>query len=179
MLTNELLTQLHEYVDKHIALCREACKCMAAPRAFARDRIDHYKIDDYGASEEYTLIEDFIQSKKKPSFQQLLFGHIDRKGLTDTELYKKAGVDRRHFSKIRSTPGYHPGKHTAIALSLALELERAEADELLTAAGYTLSDSDIFDLVIAFCFERKIYALDDVNQALDYFSLKPLAGVIG
>lgn len=109
---------------------------------------------------------------------QVLFSFIDKKGESESEVYKRAGIDRRHFSKIRSDPDYCIGKNSAIALALALELDKKQTDELLSAAGYTLSDSDIFDLVIQFCIERKIYNIYDVNQALDYFSLKPLIGVL-
>lgn len=64
-----------------------------------------------------------------------------------------------------------------LALVIALELNKEETSQLLTAAGYSLSESDTFDLVIQFCLEKKIYDLDTINQALEYFSLKPLAGV--
>jgi len=107
-----------------------------------------------------------------------LFSFIDKKGVSDPDIYKKAGIDRRHFSKIRSNPDYRPGKNTVIALALALELNKKETDKLLSSAGYSLSDSDTFDLVIQFCVEKKIYDIHDVNQALDYFSLKPLIGVL-
>lgn len=107
-----------------------------------------------------------------------MFNFIDKKGAIDTDVYKKAGIDRRHFSKIRSYPDYRIGKHAAIALALALELNEKETDKLLSAAGYSLSKNDTFDLVIQFCLEKKIYDIYIVNQALDYFSQRPLAGVL-
>ena len=107
-----------------------------------------------------------------------MFSLIDKKGASDPDIYKKAGIDRRHFSKIRSNPDYRPVKNTVIALALALELNKKETDKFLSSAGYSLSDSDTFDLVIQFCVEKKIYDIHDVNQALDYFSLKPLIGVL-
>jgi hypothetical protein len=63
-------------------------------------------------------------------------------------------------------------------LALALELNKNETDELLNASGYSLLGNDIFDLVIQFCIKKKIYDINNVNQALDYFSLKPLGGVL-
>lgn len=119
----------------------------------------------------------FLYANTKPSFTQVLFGFIDKKGVVDSYIYKKAGIDRRHFSKIRFNSDYRIGKNTAIALALALELSRNEADRLLSACGYSLSENDTFDLVIKFCIDRKIYDIDSVNQALNYFSLKPLGGV--
>jgi hypothetical protein len=168
MLTKELLSDLQEFVDSHLPV--PALESICESYVCLRESIcESYESDD---------MKDFIKSKKKPSFCELLFKHIDDKGGTDSEIYKKAGIDRRHFSKIRSNPGYHPSKNTAIALALALELEHTKAIKLIQAAGYTLSDSETFDLVITFCFNRKIYDILDVNHALDYFSLKPLMGVL-
>ncbi|MFC4556761.1 hypothetical protein ACFO3D_00895 [Virgibacillus kekensis] len=122
-------------------------------------------------------LEDFIKKNRKPTLNQVLFRYVDEKGLKDSEVYKRAGIDRRHFSKIRSNPDYQAGKNTVIALAFSLELSYEETGELLDSAGYSLSDSDTYDLVIQFCLEKNIYDLHDVNQALDYFSLKPLTGL--
>jgi hypothetical protein len=119
-------------------------------------------------------IEEFIKIKRQPTFNQTLFRFIDKKGVSDADVYNRAGMDRRHFSKIRSNPEYKPGKNPVIALALALELTKKETDKLLSSAGYSLSDSNTFDLVIQFCLEKKIYDFYEINQALDYFSLNPL-----
>jgi len=123
-------------------------------------------------------MEDYIKKTRQPTFRQVLFSFIDNNGARDSDIYKIAGIDRRHFSKIRSNPDYRPGKNTVVALAIALELNKKETEKLLGAAGYSLSESDTFDLVIQFCLEKKIYNIHDVNQALDYFSLKPLIGVL-
>ncbi|HCX64550.1 MAG TPA: hypothetical protein DHN33_05005 [Eubacteriaceae bacterium] len=122
-------------------------------------------------------LESFVEKRRQATFSDLLFHWIDAKEQNDFTVYKKAGIDRRHFSKIRSNTNYHPGKNTAIALAMALELNEEEMEELIASAGYSLSQSSTFDLVIRFCLKNKIYNLYDINQALDYFSLKPLAGV--
>ncbi len=126
-------------------------------------------------SEAYVEIDDFIETNRQPAFNQVLFGYIKTKEASDTEIYKQAGIDRKHFSKIRNTD-YHPSKKTVIALAFALTLSEKEADNFLEVAGYALSESDTFDLVIQFCLKKKIYNIHDVNVALDYFSLKPLVG---
>jgi tRNA(Glu) U13 pseudouridine synthase TruD len=166
MLSIELLKELNEYVDSHICILEAmVCEDAVFSRSYTHDSARQYDISD------------FVKKNKKPSFCKLLLSYIDKTGIADSEVYKKAGIDRRHFSKIRSNPDYHPGKYTAISLALALELEKKETVKLIGSAGYTLSESETFDLVISFCLEHGIYALDDVNQALDYFSLKPLSGV--
>lgn len=132
-----------------------------------------------------TLISDeedikaYISKEKSvETFTTKLLTFIDRSGLADSEIYKKAGIDRRHFSKIRCDKYYKPKKTTAIALCIALELTIEETVELLGLAGYSLSNCDTADLVVKFCIERKIYNLIDINAALDYFGQKML-GVVG
>lgn len=168
MLTRELLNDLKLYVESRTsilnAIVEEPMRCYSK-----------VSVREQSVPVEMT---DFIKLNKKPSFSSILLNYIDRLGVNDSEVYRKAGIDRRHFSKIRSNPDYHPGKNTAIAFALALELSLKDADRLIGAAGYTLSESETFDLVITFCLERKIYEISDVNLALDYFSLKPLVGAI-
>lgn len=123
-------------------------------------------------------LESFIEGNKKPTFSQTLLKFIDRSGLSDSQVYKKAGIDRRHFSKIRSSSEYKPTKNTVISLALALELDKTEIKELMASAGYSLSRSELFDLIILFCIEKKIYNIEEINTALDYFGLKPIGGVI-
>jgi hypothetical protein len=162
MLDKRLLEELQEFLDSHLHI-------MEAPEFI------NYNLSE---SVKQSEIEDFIKINRKPTLQKVLFDFIDKKEASDTDVYKKAGIDRKHFSKIRSNPNYRPGKNTIIALALALELTKKETDKLLGSAGYSLSDSDTSDLIIQFCLEKKIYDIDYVNQTLDYFSLKPLSGVI-
>lgn len=126
----------------------------------------------------HTDIDSFIENHKKPTFQEKLFSFIDDKELKDSDVYKKAGIDRRLFSKIRCNKKYHPSKGTAIALALALELSKQETNDLLISAGYFLSKSSTFDLIIHYFIEHRIYDLNDLNIALDYFSLEPIGSVI-
>lgn len=156
---------MKEYVQNHID-------------SLAMDVCQSFNIREYSVHEEthHIELEDFINKNRKPTLKQVLFSFIDSKGTSDSEVYKKAGIDRKHFSKIRSNPNYRVGKNTIIALSIALELNKKETEKLLSSAGYSLSDSDTYDLVIQFCIGRKIYDIHHVNQALDYFSLKPLTG---
>ncbi|NLY90211.1 MAG: hypothetical protein GX081_01210 [Firmicutes bacterium] len=163
MLSKQQLFDLQVFIEKK-----------HKPLDYALSAPSRYVLADISNRE----LEDYVKSRRKLTFNQVLFHFIAEKGVQDTEIYKKAGLDRRHFSKIRSNPHYHPGKKTVLALAFALELNKKETGQLLAAAGYSLSESDTFDLVIQFCLEKKIYDLDTVNQALDYFSLQPLAGVM-
>lgn len=97
----------------------------------------------------------------------MLLRMIDEKGLKDSEVYKQANIDRRLFSKIRGDEYYVPSRKTAISFCLALQLTVDEAKKLLATAGYTLSSSSRFDLIIMYLIETKEYNIQFANIVLD------------
>jgi len=112
-----------------------------------------------------------IRSK---TFHQWLFDWIDKEGLADPFVYKKANLTRQHFSKIRSNPTYQPTKYTVIALALALELNLDQTYDFLETAGYTLSSSILFDIIIEYHITHQIYEIFEINEVLFLYDQRTL-----
>ena len=100
------------------------------------------------------------------SFGKYLIELIDERGLKDSEVYKKANINRDVFNKIINDKVTKPKKKTCVALAIALKLDLAETNELLSKAGYVLSNSFIFDKIIIYCLNNNIYDIFDINDLL-------------
>lgn len=110
-----------------------------------------------------------ILAQADAGFSETLLHLIDRSGKKDSEIYRKANLSKQHFSKIRNNPAYKPTKPTAIALALALELDLEQTKDLIGRAGYALSSSSKFDLIVRYYIERKVYDVIQINMTLYEF----------
>lgn len=120
------------------------------------------------------IISDWDIMELEYSFSETINLCLNRKKMSNVEFYKKAQIDRKLFSNMFAKKDYTPKKETAVACCLALEMELSEAQRLLGTAGYVLSDSKRWDVIIKKCIESKYYDIDDVNYILNHFGEKTL-----
>ncbi len=122
----------------------------------------------FGASGKRRSLDEVVSSLGE-NFPEMLFRLIDEREMTDVEVYKRANIDRKLFSKIRSKKDYQPSKKTAVALAIALRLNIDQTKDLLSRAGYALSPGSMFDVIIEYFITSEEYDIDKINLVLfDY-----------
>ena len=112
---------------------------------------------------------DYLISRREESFSKRLLRMMQEKGLDEAETYKKAFVDRRHFSKIKNDTDYKPTKKTVLAFAIAMELSVDDTKDLLNSAGFSLSNSSKFDLIVQYFLQHEIYDMFEINDVLYHF----------
>lgn len=164
-ISDHLYGEVQSYLDEHLL----------------EERYDRFLVGyvlESGAVQKETALSkplaELVGNLDRP-FGETLLSLIDAKGKTDVEVYKKANLDRRLFSKIRSIEGYMPSKRTALALAIALELSLEETNDLLARAGFTLSHSQKFDVIIEYFIIRGRYDIFEINEVLFSYD-QPLLG---
>ena len=203
MITEKIINGLREYLKDHYIPSLESSSTVgtaAAIGCFSRENIN-YKV--LGDVEESNALEcysksfsdaklfseqarplrkisdnasDYIKKHRKPGgFAHALDRMREEKGLSPAELYKKANIDRRQYSRFMGPEGRHPSMNTVISFALALRLEQKEFNGFLQTAGYALSNSSSRDVCIMYCLENCIYDIDEVNTLLFTIGIEPLS----
>ena len=149
------------YVDAHTDSRRERMRRMGV--------VENRMLTSYEDAPMATSGLDEALAHLDTGFSETLLKLIDRSGKKDAEVYKKANVDRKLFSKIRNNPDYKPSKPTAVAFAIALELSLPETRDLIARAGYALSPSSKFDVIIEYFIMKRDYDIFKINEALFAF----------
>ena len=193
----QLLEAVKAYIDAHFepepeaavgaSLCQEAVPMAFSHLSAAEEDRDAYPVQyqkisfpKHGAAKNasYAMPKDLgdYLDRIDAGFSETLLKLIDKSGEKDSDIYKRANVDRKLFSKIRSNPAYKPSKATALAFALALHLDLDETNDLIGRAGYVLSHSSKADLAVEYCIKHQIYNIDRINEALYAHDLPLLGG---
>ncbi len=176
------LTELKQYIDSRLNLPEEAAAA-DEPADFSTQpsqRFESEKTSAPKAGGSHALnsapmpgaasisLSDALSGIDE-SFSDMVLRKIDERGMTDAQCYKKAEIDRKLFSKLRGNRLYKPSRQTAVALAIALELSLEETKELLMKAGFALSHSSKFDIIIEYFISRGNYNRFEINEALYEF----------
>ena len=183
----ELIAAVRRYIEENYRLDEEADACSSAKKFMSAPRPRHRAGEpllcrsicapmagNAPPAEEPETLEEYLQGLDA-GFSQTLLRLIDRSGKKDAEIYKKANIDRKLFSKIRSRKDYQPSKPTALAFAFALELSLEETEDFIARAGFALSRSSRFDLICEYFLIHHNYDLTELNQVLYRFD-QPLIG---
>ena len=177
-LSEKLIGEVESYIDEHYVAEHKFTRRELLD--IERESLEESDLINYNAPSPMqaptvgTGIDELVGSLDEP-FSETLLRLIDVKGKTDVEIYKRANLDRKLFSKIRAGKGYTPSKRTAIALAVALELSLDETDDLLERAGYALSHSQKFDVIVEYFIVSRKNDIFEINEVLFKYD-QPLLG---
>lgn len=157
--SKKLFDDIQEYIDNKYAEAQKASQAEESifPKADKKSELTnvHPKL----------TVEELLK-RQNETFSQMMLRIMQEKSLKSTDVYKAANIDRKLFSKIKTHVNFHPNKLTAVSIAIGLKLTVQEAQKLLKAAGYSLTSSDKFDVIIMYCLENKIYKYMEINFLL-------------
>lgn len=181
-----LLKELDKYIEENLVIRVKKEPVIkdgsfnASRRSEKREPDSFYVTDvvikaNVAYSDELPSIDEIVKDANlDESFSEMVIRKTTEKNISEVDCYTKAGLDRRHFSKIRSDKNYKPSKQTALALAIALELPLKQIEEMLKKAGYALSNSNKADVIVKYFIKQHNYDLSTIDEYLLHYDQKPL-----
>ena len=166
---DELRRELSAYLEENYTGCGDE----QADELIANNKLSYFAYGGGGLACRLGMLSGILEGRKK-TFSEALLDLLAEKEMKPVEFYRKAGISKEHFSKIKNNVDYQPSKSATMAMVLALKLPLDEAEELMAKAGYTFSTALIQDLVVKFFIQEEIFDVDAVNVELYKLGKKPL-----
>ena len=166
---DELRRELSAYLEETYTGCGDE----QADELIANNKLSYFAYGGGTLACRLGMLSGILEGRKK-TFSESLLDLLAEKEMKPVEFYKKAGISKEHFSKIKNNVDYQPSKSATMAMVLALKLPLDEAEELMAKAGYTFSTALIQDLVVKFFIQEEIFDVDAVNVELYKLGKKPL-----
>ena len=166
---DELRRELSAYLEENYTGCGDE----QADELIANNKLSYFAYGGGTLACRLGMLEGILEGRKK-TFSESLLDLLAEKEMKPVEFYKKAGISKEHFSKIKNNVDYQPSKSATMAMVLALKLPLDEAEELMAKAGYTFSTALIQDLVVKFFIQEGIFDVDAVNVELYKLGKEPL-----
>ena len=166
---DELRRELSAYLEENYTGCGDE----QADELIANNKLSYFAYGGGTLACRLGMLSGILKGRKK-TFSEALLDLLAEKEMKPVEFYKKAGISKEHFSKIKNNVDYQPSKSATMAMVLALKLPLDEAEELMAKAGYTFSTALIQDLVVKFFIQEEIFDVDAVNVELYKLGKKPL-----
>jgi hypothetical protein len=167
MINPDLLEDFRAYLKENYGSFRHMSSKFTIVQGLLRENTAIIEGNRMKFEELVNAVHRYIKTKRSyDTFNKLLNEYMAMKGMTDSELYKKAFIDRRVYSRLATNPRYHPGKRTIITLGLALELDIGDMTRFLESAGFCFNTCAVADLAVMYCVEHEIYDIYMVNALL-------------
>ena len=167
-LSEKLFHNIESYIDRHYVHAYESEMLGMSDRRVCRQRDVPREIMAAPCVKPSVSLDEFLKKKDK-GFTETLLSMIEERGLKNSTVYKKACISKQHFSKLINDPSAKPSKATALALAVALELDVKQTKDLIGRAGYALTNSSTFDLIVRYFIEHQQYNIVEINIALYEF----------